>query len=62
MRRDTSTSRCDDGGVSSEGRGTSPFGVRPTDSEHRPTMFELLFDLVYVFAATQVTAFMADEH
>lgn len=37
-------------------------GVRPTDSEHRPTMFELLFDLVYVFAATQVTAFMSDEH
>ena len=37
-------------------------GVRPTGPAHRPTMFELLFDLVYVFAATQVTAFIVHEH
>jgi low temperature requirement protein LtrA len=34
----------------------------PTSEGHRATTFELLFDLVYVFAATQVTALMADQH
>src|SRR5215216_2801724 len=37
-------------------------GVRPTSEDHRPTTFELFFDLVYVFAATQVTGYMAHEH
>jgi low temperature requirement protein LtrA len=37
-------------------------GVRPTGEDHRPTTFELFFDLVYVFAATQVTGYMAHEH
>ena len=36
--------------------------VQPVSADHRATTFELLFDLVYVFAATQVTAFMAHEH
>jgi low temperature requirement protein LtrA len=30
-------------------------GVRPTNEDHRATTVELLFDLVYVFALTQVT-------
>ena len=37
-------------------------GVRPTSQDHRVTTFELFFDLVYVFAATQVTGYMAHEH
>jgi low temperature requirement protein LtrA len=37
-------------------------GARPTSEDHRPTTFELFFDLVYVYAATQVTGYMAHEH
>jgi low temperature requirement protein LtrA len=33
--------------------------VRPTDDSHRVTTLELFFDLVFVFALTQVTALMA---
>jgi low temperature requirement protein LtrA len=33
--------------------------VRAADERHRVTTFELFFDLVYVFAVTQVTAYMA---
>lgn len=33
---------------------------RPTDAHHRVTTLELLFDLVFVFAFTQVTQLMAD--
>ncbi|MFC4591538.1 low temperature requirement protein A [Sphaerisporangium corydalis] len=36
--------------------------VRPTGEDHRATPFELFFDLVYVFAVTRVTAYMAGEH
>jgi hypothetical protein len=36
--------------------------VRPTSEDHQATTFELFFDLVYVFAATQVTGYMAHEH
>jgi low temperature requirement protein LtrA len=43
-------------------RGRVPGGVRPTSEDHRATTFELFFDLVYVFAATQVTGYMAHEH
>ena len=43
----------------------SPFsGVRPTDESHRVTTLELIFDLVFVFAftqVTQVTQLMADD-
>jgi len=43
----------------------SPFsGVRPTDESHRVTTLELFFDLVFVFAftqVTQVTQLMADD-
>jgi low temperature requirement protein LtrA len=35
--------------------------VEPTGTEHSVTPLELLFDLVFVFAITQVTAFMAAE-
>lgn len=35
--------------------------VRPTDETHRVTSLELLFDLVFVFAFTQVTQLMADD-
>ncbi|MGV1010512.1 MAG: low temperature requirement protein A [Dermatophilaceae bacterium] len=35
--------------------------VLPTDASHRVTTLELLFDLVFVFAFTQVTALMAAE-
>ena len=35
--------------------------VLPTDATHRVTTLELLFDLVFVFAFTQVTQLMADE-
>ena len=37
------------------------FGVRATDASHRVTTLELLFDLVFVFALTQVTALMAGD-
>jgi low temperature requirement protein LtrA len=37
-------------------------GVRAIHDTHRVTTFELFFDLVFVFAVTQVTAFMAHEH
>ena len=37
-------------------------GARPTGEDHRPTTFELFFDLVYVFAMTQVTGYMVHEH
>jgi low temperature requirement protein LtrA len=36
-------------------------GIVPTDEQHGVTTLELFFDLVFVFAITQVTAFMADE-
>lgn len=36
--------------------------TRPTGEDHQVTTFELFFDLVYVFALTQVTHFMAEEH
>jgi low temperature requirement protein LtrA len=36
--------------------------VRVSDESHRVTTFELFFDLVFVFAFTQVTGFMAHEH
>ena len=37
-------------------------GVHAIDDTHRVTTFELFFDLVFVFAVTQVTAFMVHEH
>lgn len=36
--------------------------VRQTNHDHRVTQFELFFDLVFVFAFTQVTQLMAHEH
>jgi low temperature requirement protein LtrA len=38
-------------------RGGIPGWVRPTGEDDRVTTFELFFDLVYVFAATQVTGY-----
>ncbi|MDT3445098.1 MULTISPECIES: low temperature requirement protein A [unclassified Pseudofrankia] len=35
--------------------------IVPTDSTHRVTTLELFFDLVFVFAFTQVTALVADD-
>src|SRR3712207_5476684 len=35
--------------------------IQPTDERHAVTTLELFFDLVFVFAITQVTAFMADD-
>lgn len=35
--------------------------VRPTSDDHRVTTIELFFDLVFVFAFTQVTSFMATD-
>jgi low temperature requirement protein LtrA len=35
-------------------------GVRSTGEDDRVTTFELFFDLVYVFAATQVTGYIPD--
>jgi low temperature requirement protein LtrA len=43
-------------------RGRILGSVRPTGEDHQVTPFELFFDLVYVFAATQVTGYMAHEH
>jgi len=37
-------------------------GVRPTSEDDTATTFELFFDLVYVFAATQVTGYMSHAH
>lgn len=37
-------------------------GVVPVDEEHRATTFELFFDLVFVFALTQISGFMAHAH
>jgi low temperature requirement protein LtrA len=37
-------------------------GVRPAGESHRATPFELFFDLVYVFATTQITGYLAHEH
>jgi low temperature requirement protein LtrA len=37
-------------------------GVRPVGERHRATPFELFFDLVYVFATTQITGYLAREH
>jgi len=34
---------------------------QPTEASHRVTTFELFFDLVFVFAFTQVTALMAED-
>jgi len=36
--------------------------VRPVGEDHRATPFELFFDLVYVFATTQITGYLAREH
>jgi len=36
--------------------------VRPAGDDHRVTQFELFFDLVFVFAFTQVTLLMAHSH
>jgi low temperature requirement protein LtrA len=43
-------------------RGRVLGGVRFTSEDHRTTPFELFFDLVYVFAMTQVTGYMAAGH
>jgi low temperature requirement protein LtrA len=43
-------------------RGRVLGGVRATGEDHRATSFELFFDLVYVFAVTQVTGYVAHEH
>jgi low temperature requirement protein LtrA len=43
-------------------RGRVLGGVLPTSEGHRATTFELFFDLVYVFAVTQITGYMAGEH
>jgi low temperature requirement protein LtrA len=36
--------------------------ARPAGEQHRVTSLELLFDLVYVFAVTQVTGYVTREH
>lgn len=36
--------------------------ARPTGEDHATTTFELFFDLVYVFAITQITAYVNHEH
>ena len=38
----------------------APVSDRPAESEQRVTALELFFDLVFVFAITQVTGFLAD--
>jgi low temperature requirement protein LtrA len=40
---------------------TRRWAVRPTGEGHKVTTLELFFDLVFVFAITQVTAFMSDD-
>lgn len=42
--------------------GKSLPAVRSTEEDHRATPFELFFDLVYVFAITQLTGSMARAH
>src|ERR687894_2428998 len=37
-------------------------GARPTSEDDTATTFELFFDLVYVFAMTQVTGYIAHAH
>ena len=48
-----------------DSRGSRPTRARarvlPSDAQHGVTTLELFFDLVFVFAITQVTAFMADD-
>lgn len=56
--RDTHRARRLAGGWTARLAGTS----RPTAESHTATPFELFFDLVYVFAVTQVTGYMAHEH
>jgi low temperature requirement protein LtrA len=51
----SSSARCDDPAGSWE-------AFVPTSEDDRATTFELFFDLVYVFAATQVTGYMAHGH
>ena len=46
----------------SEGRSGIFDGARPTSEDDTATTFELFFDLVYVFAAIQVTGSMARAH
>ncbi|WP_214317595.1 low temperature requirement protein A [Nonomuraea sediminis] len=48
--------------MTAQRRGKSLPAVRSTDEDHRTTPFELFFDLVYVFAITQLTGSMAREH
>ncbi|HEY3259040.1 MAG TPA: low temperature requirement protein A [Pseudonocardiaceae bacterium] len=43
-------------------RGRVLGGIRPTSEDHRATTIELFFDLVYVFAVTQITGYMAHGH
>jgi low temperature requirement protein LtrA len=43
-------------------RGRLVGGVLATSEDHRATPLELFFDLVYVFAVTQVTGYMAEHH
>jgi low temperature requirement protein LtrA len=44
---------------SPERPGNGRLAARATSEDHRATNFELLFDVVYVFAVTQVTGYMA---
>ncbi len=44
------------------GRVRSLSRARAAGDDHTATTFELFFDLVYVFAVTQVTGYMAHEH
>ena len=37
-------------------------GARPTSEDDTATTFELFFDLVYIFAVTQVTGYMSHAH
>jgi low temperature requirement protein LtrA len=46
----------------SEGRSGILGGARPTSEDDTATTFELFFDLVYVFAMTQVTGYMVHAH
>ena len=39
-----------------------PLRLRTSDASHRVTTFELFFDLVYVYAFTQVSHLMAEAH
>ncbi len=48
--------------MAQSGSARQPRGARPTGEGHRGTNFELFFDLVYVFALTQVTGYMAHTH